>query len=154
MSAVLLKTLNNRSALLTAIGVTPDYYRFQVFGAKGWIELRDDTRFTFQPLDGAARKLDLGNVNPGGSFWIDASISNDGALAFTGSEPHRPVELYYLASPTAKPKRLTDFKSSLLFVFIGHFGVGDPGHGNSRRKSATTRRKSGWSVGSPPVRLK
>ena len=59
VSAVLLKTLNNRSALLTAIGVTPDYYRFQVFGAKGWIELRDDTRFTFQPLDGAAESIDF-----------------------------------------------------------------------------------------------
>ncbi|HEX4946825.1 MAG TPA: hypothetical protein VFZ34_09185, partial [Blastocatellia bacterium] len=49
----------------------------------------DGTRVSLwlQPLEGTARKLDLGAINPGGSFWIDASVSNDGALAFTGSEP-------------------------------------------------------------------
>src|SRR5262249_47896535 len=47
----------------------------------------DGTRVSLwlQPLDGAARKLDLGDINPGGSFWIDASVSHDGAMAFTGS---------------------------------------------------------------------
>ncbi len=51
-TAVLLRTKGRQSALLTAIGVTSDYYRFQVFGAKGWIEIRDDTGFAFQPLKG------------------------------------------------------------------------------------------------------
>ena len=57
VSAVLLKTLSNRTALLTAIGVTPDYYRFQVFGTNGWIEVRDATHFTFQPAEGAAETI-------------------------------------------------------------------------------------------------
>ena len=51
-SAVLLRTKTGQSASLTAIGVTPDYYRFQVFGVKGWIEIRDANELTFQPLGG------------------------------------------------------------------------------------------------------
>ena len=81
----------------------------------------DGTRVSLwlQPLEGAARRLDLGNVNPAGSYWIEASVSNDGALAFTGSEPQRPVELYYLSSPTAKPKRLTDFNGVTAALSLG-----------------------------------
>jgi dipeptidyl aminopeptidase/acylaminoacyl peptidase len=81
----------------------------------------DGTRVSLwlQPLEGAARKLDLGNINPGGSFWIDASVSNDGALAFTGSEAQRPLELYYLPSPTAKPKRLTDLNGQITTLSLG-----------------------------------
>lgn len=51
-SAVLLGTAGNASGLLTAIGVTPDYYRFQIFGTKGWLELRDARQLTFQSVDG------------------------------------------------------------------------------------------------------
>lgn len=51
-TAVLLRAAGRRSALLTAIGVTADYYRFQIFGENGWIELRDDRHFAFQPLKG------------------------------------------------------------------------------------------------------
>ena len=92
----------------------PDSKSFITGGADG-------TRVSLwlQPVDGAARRLDLGAVNPGGSFWIDASVSNDGGLAFTGSEPHRPVELYYLSSPTSKPKRLTDFNGPVTTLSLG-----------------------------------
>ena len=62
-TAVLLRTAARQSALLTAIGVTPDYYRFQVFGTKGWAELRDARRFTFQPLDGEREDLMLAPVD-------------------------------------------------------------------------------------------
>ncbi|MFN7928804.1 MAG: S9 family peptidase [Blastocatellia bacterium] len=81
----------------------------------------DGTRVSLwlQPLEGTARKLDLGNINPGGSFWIDASVSNDGAVAFIGTEPQRPAELYYLSSPTAKPKRLTDFNGQITAYALG-----------------------------------
>ncbi|MBL8208495.1 MAG: S9 family peptidase, partial [Blastocatellia bacterium] len=81
----------------------------------------DGTRVSLwlQPLEGAARRLDLGNINPAGAFWIDASISNDGSLAFTGSEPYRPTELYYLPSLTAKPKRLTDFNGQVTTLSLG-----------------------------------
>ena len=33
------------------------YYRFQVFGTNGWIEVRDATHFTFQPAEGAAETI-------------------------------------------------------------------------------------------------
>jgi predicted dehydrogenase len=51
-TAMLLRTARGHSALLTAIGTTPDYYRFTVFGTEGWIELRDDTQLIFQPRTG------------------------------------------------------------------------------------------------------
>ena len=62
-TAVLLRTAARQSALLTAIGVTPDYYRFQVFGTKGWAELRDARHFTFQPVDGEREELHLPAVD-------------------------------------------------------------------------------------------
>jgi predicted dehydrogenase len=56
-TAVLLRFKNNASGLLTAIGVTPEYYRLAVFGSKGWIELRGNEEFTFQPKEGAAETI-------------------------------------------------------------------------------------------------
>lgn len=61
-----------------------------------------------QPVEGAARKLDLGSVSPASSFWVDVNVAKDGAIAFVGSDPTRPAELYYLASPAASPRRLTN----------------------------------------------
>jgi dipeptidyl aminopeptidase/acylaminoacyl peptidase len=62
-----------------------------------------------QPVGGAARKLDLGEVNPSWSYWVDMNVGRDGAIAFTGSEPYRLRELYYMSSVDAKPRRLTSF---------------------------------------------
>lgn len=56
-TAVLLRFRNGKSGLLTAIGVTPDYYRLAVFGSKGWIELRGTDEFTFQPKEGEAETI-------------------------------------------------------------------------------------------------
>ena len=47
------------------------------------------------------RKLDTQGVSPNSSFFVDMSISKDGAIAFTGTTPMRPAELYYMASPTS-----------------------------------------------------
>ena len=63
VSAVLLKTVGNRSALLTAIGVTPDFYRFQVFGTKGWAEIRGSREFTFQPVEGEREEITFPNID-------------------------------------------------------------------------------------------
>src|SRR5213596_3268984 len=66
------------------------------------------TALWLQPLDGAAppKRLELGDVSPSWSFWLDASIDRNGAIAFTGSSPGRPTELYYLGTPGASPRRL------------------------------------------------
>jgi predicted dehydrogenase len=63
VAAVLLRTKGNATGLLTAIGVTADFYRFQVFGTKGWIELRDARHFTFQPVDGEREDVTLPDSN-------------------------------------------------------------------------------------------
>jgi dipeptidyl aminopeptidase/acylaminoacyl peptidase len=72
-----------------------------------------------QPLDGAARPVNLGAVNPSWSFWVEASVGKNGGIAFTGSEPHHPVELYYLSSAEATPKRLTSFNDPVAALQLG-----------------------------------
>jgi len=71
------------------------------------------------PLGGAAKRLDLGDVSPSWGFWIDVSLGRDGAIAFAGSTPDRPTELYYLASPTTPPRRLTDLNAEVASRQIG-----------------------------------
>ena len=77
------------------------------------------TAIWIQPLDGTARKIDLGDANRCGEFGLDADVGKDGSIAFAGSTPTQPNELYYLASPTAKPKRLTDFNHEIAALNLG-----------------------------------
>ncbi len=73
-----------------------------------------------QPLDGKPLRLDLGNVCPSWpGWWVDLSVGPRGEIAFAGSEPQRPMELYYLANTTAKPSRLTDFNSQIASLELG-----------------------------------
>ena len=50
------------------------------------------TGLWIQPLDGKARRIQLGKVVPTAAFWLDASLGPNGEIAFTGSEPQRPAE--------------------------------------------------------------
>ncbi|MGZ8832482.1 MAG: S9 family peptidase [Thermoanaerobaculia bacterium] len=77
------------------------------------------TSYWIQPIDGAARKLDLGDVQPWTGFWIDANVSRNGAIAFTGTTWDRPRELYYLDSPQSKPRRLTNFNDRFPQLELG-----------------------------------
>jgi dipeptidyl aminopeptidase/acylaminoacyl peptidase len=81
----------------------------------------DRTRVSLwiQPLDGPARRLDLGEAVPSWSFSVDANVGRTGAIVFTASEPKHPTELYYLASSTAKPRRLTDFNAEVAALDLG-----------------------------------
>ena len=72
-----------------------------------------------QPVSSPAHKLDVGGVVPSWSFWIDASVSPTGAIAFAGAEPRRPAELYVMASPTARPRRLTDINGGVAGLDLG-----------------------------------
>jgi dipeptidyl aminopeptidase/acylaminoacyl peptidase len=74
-----------------------------------------------QPLDGSARKIDLGDAMLSWQFLV--TVGRDGAIAFTGTSPAQPTELYYLASPSAKPKRLTDFNHEIAALNLGHMGT-------------------------------
>ena len=81
----------------------------------------DDNRTSLwiQPVDGVARKINLGSISPSWSFWIDANVGRDGSIAFIGSDPAQPAELYYLSSATASPKALSDFNAEVKAMTLG-----------------------------------
>jgi dipeptidyl aminopeptidase/acylaminoacyl peptidase len=70
-------------------------------------------------LDGKTTQVDVGSISPAWSFWMDASISKTGAFTFTGTEPNKPAELYFMASTTAKPVQLTDFNKEISKMTLG-----------------------------------
>ena len=72
-----------------------------------------------QPLDGAARKLDLGDVSPASSFFVDMNVGRNGAIALSGSSPNRPLELYYMASPDGPVRRLTKVNDEIATIPLG-----------------------------------
>jgi predicted dehydrogenase len=63
-SAVLLKMANNTTGMLTAIGTTADYFRFQVFGTQGWLQLEGANQLTLQPVGGQRETLSLSGPDP------------------------------------------------------------------------------------------
>ena len=81
----------------------------------------DDNRTSLwiQPVDGATRKINLGTISPSWSFWIDVNVGNDGSIAFIGSDPSQPSELFYLSSATTGPRRLTEFNAEVKAMTLG-----------------------------------
>jgi len=67
------------------------------------------TALWLQPLDGPAKRIDLGEISPAWLFWVDFAVGPHGGIAFAGNRPDDPSELYYLASPGTAPKQLTEF---------------------------------------------
>ena len=74
------------------------------------------------PLGGAAKKLPLGDVSPSWSFWVDATVGRNGGIAFAGSTPNQPSELYYMASPNDAPIRLTNNNQEIAALALGRTG--------------------------------
>ncbi len=65
-----------------------------------------------QPMDGAARRLDTGDLVINGSFGYDIAVADvSGTIAFTATTPGRPSELYVMDTPTSKPRKLTDYNA-------------------------------------------
>jgi len=85
----------------------------------------DGTRVSLwqQPLEGPARKLDLGSVSPASSFWVDVAVGKNGSIAFVASDPMRPAELYFMGSLTSAPKRLTDLNAEVAGFALGRTEV-------------------------------
>jgi len=71
------------------------------------------------PLGGAGKKLTLGDVSPSWSFWVDATVGRNGGIAFSGSTPNQPSELYYMASPNDAPIRLTNNNQEIAALALG-----------------------------------
>ncbi len=74
-----------------------------------------------QPLGANAqpKKLNLGDISPAWAFWVDAFVGRKGEIAFTGSTPTQPSELYYMASATDTPRRLTNFNANIAALKLG-----------------------------------
>ena len=72
-----------------------------------------------QPVGGAAKKLSLGDVSPSWSYWVDGAVGRSGEIAFAGSTPGQPTELYYMASVNDAPKRLTNFNQEIAGLALG-----------------------------------
>ena len=67
-----------------------------------------------QTLGGDAKKLSLGDLEPG-AFAVGPS----GEIAFVASTEDRASELYYLASPDAQPRKLTDVNAWMDELALG-----------------------------------
>ena len=73
---------------------------------------RTTTGMWIQPTDGPARRLDVGDLVINGAFGYDVAVATHApTIAFTATAPDRPSELYVMESPTARPRRLTDFNA-------------------------------------------
>ncbi|HKP30788.1 MAG TPA: S9 family peptidase [Gemmatimonadales bacterium] len=66
------------------------------------------SRAWVQPLSGAPRRLNWGDIDAG-----EINVGATGAILVTGRQVQRPPELYYLASINATPRRLTDVNAEL-----------------------------------------
>lgn len=67
------------------------------------------TSMWLQPINGPAKKLNLGDVEPSWGFWVDATVGPKGDVAFTGSSADHPAELYYMSSTDAAPQQVTHY---------------------------------------------
>jgi dipeptidyl aminopeptidase/acylaminoacyl peptidase len=72
-----------------------------------------------QPIGEPPTRIETGATSPSSSFWVDVSVGPNSEIAFAGSEPNRPTELYFMASPTSQPKRLTDFNHDVAALSLG-----------------------------------
>ena len=80
----------------------------------------DRTSLWLQPVKGgAARRLNLGALSPAWAFWVEANVSRRGGIAFVGSSPDQPAELYYMASASAAPQPLTSYNRAVRTLQLG-----------------------------------
>ncbi|MDQ2865874.1 MAG: S9 family peptidase [Candidatus Eremiobacteraeota bacterium] len=78
-----------------------------------------DAALWTRPVSSAAHRIDLHGIQPVQGYWLDASVANTGAIAFAGSEADSPTELYYMASDSAAPQKLTNYNSDIAKLDLG-----------------------------------
>jgi dipeptidyl aminopeptidase/acylaminoacyl peptidase len=81
---------------------------------------RTTTGVWLQTINGSAKRLELGDLVVNGAFGYDIQPTKTGAIVFSASTATRPSEVYVLDSPTAKPRRLTDFNNWITAHALGH----------------------------------
>jgi len=107
-----------RGTLVTpALDRNIDWYRWSTGGAALYQAGDDGPHVSLwaEPVGAPARKVDLGDV----SFGNDGDVGKNGAVAFVGSTPADPGEIYYLASPESPMRKLTDFNSAIEALQLG-----------------------------------
>ena len=80
---------------------------------------RTTTGLWLQAVDGAAKRIELGDLVVNGAFGYDYDVAASGAIVFSATTGSRPSELYVLDSPTAKPRRVTDFNAWAAGLTLG-----------------------------------
>jgi dipeptidyl aminopeptidase/acylaminoacyl peptidase len=71
--------------------------------------------FWLQPLNGAPRRLDLGEVHPSS----EPAVADNGAVVFVGRERQRPSELYAMRAGEWVPRRITGFNDAIAEMALG-----------------------------------
>ena len=78
-----------------------------------------DAALWIKPLDDKAARIELHGAQPSQGFWLDASVSKTGAIAFAGSEANHPNELYYMRSATSAPQRVSGYNDAIATYNLG-----------------------------------
>ena len=92
----------------------PDSKSLLISGHKG-----TDAALWIKPLDDKAARIELHGAQPSQGFWLDASVSKTGAIAFAGSEANHPNELYYMRSATSAPQRVSGYNDAIATYNLG-----------------------------------
>jgi predicted dehydrogenase len=112
-TAVLMRMQNGSSAFLTAIGATPNYHRFQVFGTKGWAELRGSNSFRLQTTDGRRVDENLPEAEPE-LLEIEAfadAITGRAPFPVAQDEAVHAVAVLEAIAQSANERRVVDVRS-------------------------------------------
>ena len=72
-----------------------------------------------QPVNGAAKKINTGNLCITGGYWYNYTIGKNNAIAIIASTSQSPQELYFMANPESAPKQLTNFHQEIKSVRFG-----------------------------------
>lgn len=80
------------TARLTTITATPDVWRFQVFCARGWLEIRDSRTLTVRQLDGATEVIEFPETD------IEHAALEAFAAAVVGEQPFPVTEAQAIAN--------------------------------------------------------
>ena len=71
------------------------------------------------PLGGEVRKLNTGDASPNSSYYVDMAVSSKGAIAFAGTSPMRPSEIYLMSSADAPARAITNANASIAEMPLG-----------------------------------
>ena len=73
-----------------------------------------------QAPNGPAVQLRLGDAAPICRLeWCDISVSGSGGIAFAGSEPDRPADVYVMDTPGSMPRRITRYSDAIASLDLG-----------------------------------